>query len=98
MLYECKPKKSDCQCRLTSSPTESQKGLEIVIGETDSLPFDLDISNIGDDLAFGVDVKFDFEWPIPGFDQKFPITSRDGLSDCDGVRNGDAGVSISWVS
>ena len=100
--YVCKPNPADCQCQLTSNPTESQKSREIVIGETDFLNFDLDISNIGDDLADWVNALFRFELPIPGFDpmslselvRMFTITSREGHECVDDVESGESGVSI----
>ena len=87
--YECQPDKNDCQCQLTSNTTKSQKNLEIVIGETNFLDFDLDIGNIGDDLAIGVNAKFDFD------KLGFPISSRDGLKCEDRRGSFESGVSKS---
>ena len=88
---QCQPDKYDCQCQLTSNPTKSQKNLEIVIGETNFLDFDLDIGNIGDDLAIGVNAKFDFD------KLGFPISSRDGLKCEDRRGSFESGVSIRIV-
>ena len=108
LAYECQPDPDDCQCELTSTQTESQKNLEIVIGETDSVNFDLGISNIGKDLAFGVDAGFnlisgaaDFiSSLLPGaadlfskLFKTFPITSRD-VYKCKTVKgSAESGVS-----
>ena len=105
LAYECQPDPDDCQCELTSTQTESQKNLEIVIGETDSLNFDLGISNVGPDLAFGVDGKFDLDLSeaagfisgavssIRSLFKKFPITSR-GIYTCETIQgSAESGVS-----
>ena len=97
LAYECQPDPDDCQCELTSTQTESQKNLEIVIGETDSLNFDLGISNIGKDLAFGVDAGFNLISGAADLFSKlfktFPITSRD-VYKCKTVKgSAESGVS-----